>query len=162
MTGVDVPKSKVIDLDDSFENRNWLRIVALMKEGKTRQEAIDILKGRSGGPIAGHDVAQHGNEGLSNPVESYNKTFGKSFSQIDEHKAAVQNADTDTLPDVIDRVEKLPHGDHQEVQAELDAAKVHLTGAKLATNEGRKRHHLVEAKRYVMNGLGIMSTLDAR
>jgi hypothetical protein len=74
-----VTEQPVIDLDDSFENRNWLRIVGLMRQGKTREEAIAEIKGASGapGPIAGHDVAQHGNEGLSNPIEAYHKMFDK-------------------------------------------------------------------------------------
>ena len=36
-------KQQVIDLDDSFENRNWLRIVDQMRQGKTRKEAIEAI-----------------------------------------------------------------------------------------------------------------------
>jgi hypothetical protein len=162
-----VTEQPVIDLDDSFENRNWLRIVGLMRQGKTREEAIAEIKGASGspGPIAGHDVAQHGNEGLSNPVETYGKMFGKGFDGlrlvVGEHEAAVQQADSERLSSIIDRVEKMPGGQHPKVQEQLDAAKLHITGEKLSTSDERKRHHLVEAKRHVVAGIGIMSTLNA-
>ncbi len=157
----------VIDLDDSFENRNWLRIVGLMRLGKSREEAIAEIKGASAspGPISGHDTAQHGNEGLSNPVETYGKMFGKGFDGlrlvVGEYEAAVQQADSSRLSGIIDQVEKLPGGDDPKVQEQLDAAKLHITGEKLSTSDERKRHHLVEAKRHVMSGIGIMSTLNA-
>jgi hypothetical protein len=35
---------QVVDLDDSFENRNWLRLVASRRVGKTREEALQAIK----------------------------------------------------------------------------------------------------------------------
>ena len=36
----------VIDLDDSFENRNWLRVVAESPPGMPREEAVQAIKDR--------------------------------------------------------------------------------------------------------------------
>jgi hypothetical protein len=33
----------VVDLDDTFENRNWLRIVGQMRQGKTREEGMQAV-----------------------------------------------------------------------------------------------------------------------
>jgi hypothetical protein len=39
-----VAEQPVIDLDDSFENRNWLRMVADARPGKTREEHEQAIK----------------------------------------------------------------------------------------------------------------------
>jgi hypothetical protein len=39
-----VAEQPVINLDDTFENRNWLRIVGQMRQGKTREEALAAIK----------------------------------------------------------------------------------------------------------------------
>jgi hypothetical protein len=62
-----VADTQVIDLDDSFENRNWLRMVADARPGKThkeREQAIEDDEAPNHTPrsIFLHDGAIEGTE----------------------------------------------------------------------------------------------------
>jgi hypothetical protein len=77
----------VIDLDDTAENRNWLRIVGAACQhdageltDEQYQQRLAELRGEvppaetpDPGVLWSHDPATQGNEGLPNPGDEYRK-----------------------------------------------------------------------------------------